>query len=823
MTTLVLASVRRRLIAFLGSFLAVALTVALLSVSGLLLYSALTAGPGPDRFAAATLTVAQPRGLTLTTVKHQGDKVKTKSKTKPLTGAAALPPALAGRIARVDGVARAVPDFSFPADVVVAGRPARGPHGGPVVAHNWSAAASTPYRLADGGAPGRGQVVLDDTLGGHVRDTVRLTTRTGTHTYRVSGVTHGALANQAAVFLPDAAVPGVSGLTGPTAVAVFAAPGVTAGQLTDRVRPLAGTAHVYAGADRVRAEVPGSSVDYVGAVSVFGIMLGVTAFAAVFVLVGSVGLVVAGRLRELALLRTIGATPRQLRRLLAAETAAVGLVAGVIGAAAGGPLAGVVAGRFTAAGVLPAGFPVAVSPFVLAATVLVGVALSVLSARIAAGRATRIAPTQALRETAVAPPARTAVRVAAALLAAAGAVAVLAFTPLRSNMGIGMSFVACALLLSSAAAAGPVLVRLVGTALRPVAAATGVTGRLAAASVRASARRAASVAMPLMLLLGIVTTLLSVSTLTSQVAETQQARRAAPAAAQLVARGSGVPLAAARRLAATPGVRGAAATLPTTVLVDEGGKPAHYPAQGLLATGATALDLDVRAGRLALGGDGVAVGADLAAAHGWRIGDRVPVWLPDATRVTVRVVAVYRLTAGFGDLVLPAGLVAAHDPRGLVRTVYVTGRVPATPDLVAADATLPVRGVETQQAAFDALIVILVAFIAVSVVNTFAIATVARRREFADLRLAGATHRQVRRMVGTETALSVTVGVVLGCAVTAVVYGAFSVAQDGQWRWLADPGGYAGLLVGTVLLGMLAGIVPARLVVRRRALPADAR
>jgi putative ABC transport system permease protein len=823
MTALALASVRRRLITFLGSFLAAALTVALLSASGLLLYSALTVGPGPNRFAAATLTVAQPRAVTLSVVKHKGDKVKRKTKSKPLTGAAALPAALPGRIARLHGVARVVGDFSFPVAPVVAGRPARAPDGVPIVAHNWASAASTPYRLTAGRAPGRGQIVLADTLGGHVGDRVTLTTRTGTYAYRVSGLAHGNLSNQAAVFLPDAVVPAVSGLSGPTAVAVFAEPGATTGALAARVRAIAGTAQVYAGADRVRAEIPEPAASYVGAVSVFGIVLGVTAFAAVFVLVGSVGLVVAGRLRELALLRTIGATPRQLRRLLAGEAAAVALVAGVAGAAMGRPLAGVVAGRFVAGGVLPAGFDVSGSPFVLAAAVVVGIALSMLSARIAAGRATRIAPTQALRETAVAPPARTGLRAAIAVLAAAGAVAVLVFTPLRSTMGLGMSFVACALLLSAAAAAGPVLVRLVGTVLGPVAAATGVTGRLAAATVRASSRRVASVAMPLTLLLGIATTLLSTSTLTTQVARDQQARRASAATAQLVARGPGVPLAEARRLATASGVRGAAATLPTTVMIDEAGKPEHYAAQGLFAAGGAAIDLGVRTGRLELGDDGVAVGADHAAARGWRLGDRVAVWLPDATRVTVRVTAVYGLTAGFGDLVLPAGLVAAHDPHGLVRAMYLTGRVPATPDLVSADATLPVRGAETQQAAFDALIVILVAFIAVAVVNTFAIATIARRREFADLRLAGATHRQVRRMVGTETALSVAVGVLLGCAVTAVVYGAFSVAQDGQWRWMSDPAGYAGLLSGTVLLGMVAGVVPARLVVRRRALPAAAR
>jgi putative ABC transport system permease protein len=56
--------------------------------------------------------------------------------------------------------------------------------------------------------------------------------------------------------------------------------------------------------------------------------------------------------------------------------------------------------------------------------------------------------------------------------------------------------------------------------------------------------------------------------------------------------------------------------------------------------------------------------------------------------------------------------------------------------------------------------------------------------------------------------------------VTAVVVGAFSVAQDGQFRLIVDAGVYLVMLGGVGALGLLAGALPVRLMLRRRGLPA---
>ncbi|GIL31796.1 ABC transporter permease [Actinocatenispora comari] len=832
MRTLAFASVRHRLGGFVGSLLAVLLTVGLLTVSGLLMFSALTAGPGPDRFAAATAVVAKQRSVTLRTVTHKKDKTKVKSKTKPLTGAAVLPAGLARRLAGTEGVAGTVADTAFPVDLAVAGRPVRGPHGSAVVAHGWSSAALTPYRLRAGTAPARGGVVLDASFGARPGERVTVATKTGTHRLRVTGIAAprgaDALANQGAVFVADDAVAALSGLAGPTAVAVRAAPGVSADTLARRLgHRVPHGLSVFTGDERIAADLPGATISYVGAVSVFGIMLGVTGFTAVFVLVGAISLVARRRLRELALLRTVGATPAQLRRLLGAETALVALLAGVPGAVCGALAADAVAQRFRDAGVVPAQFPVRINVGVLLAAVAAGIAISVLSGALAARRATTIAPTEALRETVTAPAGGIAVRIVAAVVTAAGAAGVLVFVPLRSNLGIGMSFVAAALLMCAVAAAGPLLARLLGAALGAVFGRGGATGRLAAATTRTQARRVAAVALPLALMVAITVTLLGTSTLTGQVAQHQQAQRSAGADWQLAQRtGSGVPLGVAERLAGLPGATGVAATLPSTIMIDDHGKPEHHSAQGLYSAGTPALRLGVTAGRL---GTGMAVGADLAAGQGWHVGDRVRIWLADASTASLRIDAVYQRVAGFGEVVLPAKLVAAHDPRGLVGAMYlrgdaglaatVTHRYPQL-TVIAAQRTVAVPGIETQQAAFDALTVILLGFIAISVANTFAMAALGRRREFADLRLAGATARQVHTLAVRETLIAVCLGLLLGCAVTAAVVGAYGLAQDARWHLVVDPAGYAAVIGGTGLLGLVAGIVPTRLLVRRRALPA---
>ncbi|MEU0509083.1 ABC transporter permease [Amycolatopsis sp. NPDC006125] len=826
MRKLAAAGVRHRLGSFVGTFLTAFLAIALIAGSGLLLWSVLTQGPGGNRFAAADAVVAGDRSVVLTTASDKGDKVKTKTKEERLTGAEPLPAGLTGELAAVPGVAAAVADYAFPVALDLGGEPVRAPDAASV-AHGWSSAALTPYPLREGAAPRPGEVVLQAAFGVPVGQSVRLTTRTGVHDLLVAGVVDGDVPGQAAVFAADEQVAELSGLPGPTAVAVRLEPGVDTGTalaaLGERVR---GTATVHTGADRVTADLPGAVPDYIGAISIFGFVLGITGFAAVFVLTGTVSLAVQQRLRELALLRAAGATPRQLRRMLRLEITLVTLAAAVPGLPCGIVVAELVAARFRDLGAVPPQFTVSLNAVVLIAAVVLGLAVTVLATAIAARRAVRIAPTQALRETVTAGRVGKAPRIVLATVLTAGAVAVLSLVPLGGPFGMGMGFISCSLLLCAAAALGPLVVGPLTAVVARVAGVAGATGRLASAMTRADSRRVVGVAIPLTLMFAINGTMLLNGDILTEVTGDQQAARTATATVRVAA---AMPLGTATEVTALPEVTGSAATMATRVVVDQEGKPEDYAAQGLRTTGEPAVDLGVRQGELALRDGTVAVSEPLAEARGWHVGDRPVFWLADGTRTELTVVAVYANWRGFGDLVLPADLVAAHDPRGLVTSLYLRG----TPGLVAAvehrwpaapvtDPRAGAADVQNQQAAWELMVAISLGFTAIAVVNTFAIATGARRREFADLRLAGATPRQLHRMLDRETLITVVVALVLGGVLSGAVVGTFSVAQDGQWRLFAEPLRYLALLGGVGLLGAIAGIVPARVVIRPRSLPSGA-
>lgn len=821
MTRLAAASVKHRIGSFAGTFLTAFLAVALIAGSGLLLWSVLTAGPGAGRFANADAMVAGDRSIVLTTSTDKGDKVKTKTKEERLTGAQPLAKETIDTVTGTPGVTETVADYAFPVALDAGGKPLRVPDA-TTVAHGWSSAELTPYPLKDGEAPRPGEVVLQGEFGVQVGQTVRLTSRTGSQELRVAGVVGGNVPGQAAVFVADSQVAELSGLAGPTAVAVqSSADGITALR-----EELGDTATVHTGADKVTADLPGAVPDYIGAISIFGFVLGITGFAAVFVLTGTVSLAVRQRLRELALLRTAGATPRQLRRMLRLEITLVTLTAAVPALPCGIVVAELVAARFRELGAVPPQFTVSYNAMVLIASVLLGLLVTVVATGLAARRAVRIAPTQALRETVTAGRVGWVPRVVVAAVLVLGAVAVLSLVPLGGPFGMGMGFISCSLLLCAAAALGPILVGALTAVLSRLAAVTGVLGRVAGAMTRAESRRVVGVAIPLTLMFAINATMLLNGDILTQVTADQQAARTAPATVRVAATNApGMPLTTATQVASLPGVTGSAATVGTRVVVDEGGKPEDYAAQGLRTTGGQALDLGVTEGELATADNTVAVSGPLAEARGWQVGDRPVFWLADSTRVELTVVGIYANWRGFGDLVLPADLVAAHDPRGLVGALYLRGTPDLTrwPTLAATSVADPRAGtadVQNQQAAWELMVVISLGFTAIAVVNTFAIATSARRREFADLRLAGATARQLHRMLGRETLITIAVALVLGCVISGAVVGAFSVAQDGQWRLFAEPLRYLAMIGGVGLLGVVAGAVPARLVVRRRSLPA---
>ncbi len=214
-----------------------------------------------------------------------------------------------------------------------------------VEVHPWSAAQLAPFRLRTGTPPASaGAVVLDQRaaqrLGVRPGSRCNSRSRPGSRTFTVGGIAAAAKsAPTATVFVDDAEAAALSGQA-TQVIGVLADPGVSTHTLAGAVakalparphRPFGAYAKVYTGAER--GSVESTDVDngrgfVVALSSVFG---GVTLLIAALVIAGTVGLSVKQRHRDIALLRAIAATPRQVRRMVVRETLAIGVVAAAAG------------------------------------------------------------------------------------------------------------------------------------------------------------------------------------------------------------------------------------------------------------------------------------------------------------------------------------------------------------------------------------------------------------------------------------------------------------------------------------------------------------
>jgi putative ABC transport system permease protein len=816
---LALRTSRTRKAGFAGALLAIALAVAVITAGGFLLQSALAGDGGSRRFHAVTLVVTGERPAAA------GDPADLPPPPVPVE--------VARRIAQVDGVRDVVGDVAFYSSIAGAG-PTRG--------HGWSSAALTPYRLREGRAPVEpDEIVLDRAAAARtglaLGDQVEVVTAVdGTRRYQVSGIAEqgvaGPLRAAASVFFTDRTAGRLSGRPAHAgAVAVFAEPGVDAARLASRVREAAGTGTVVLG-DASLAEPSDASGGYGATAAFLGIMSAVAGFVAIFVVAGTFALLIVQRHREMALLRAVGATGRQIRRMIAVEALVTSVIALGVGVAAGFALSRPLAGLLVSLGVAPAGFQPVHGPVPVIVAAVAGIGLTQLAALAAGNRAARVRPVEALRESAV--PARRLSR--PRLLAGAAFLALSVFVVVNSiatggSKGSADAFVVAFTLMITVTLLGPVLVIPVIRLVAPlVALLGGGPGVLAAANARADPRRTAAASTPITLAVTFTCVMIFMPQ-TTQMLTLQESRLRVRADHILVsADGQGLPSAVARDAADLPGVTAVAATTPVPVRLGTAAIGGPVPARTLMAFAVSPvqvpslLDLGVRDGDLgALSGDTIAASSDAAGEHGWRLGDRIPATLPDGRLADLRLVAVYDRSLGLSDLLVPAAFAA---PQGLAAAVYVKGGEAGLGALTARHPTLVAlspeayfarmeQGGEAQTTAVYVFIMLIGLYTAISVVNTLFAVTAARVREFAALRLAGSTRRQVLRMAGGEAAITVAVAVIVGTLVAATTLVSSSLALARTTAFAAPPLVYLSIVALAAVLGLAATLLAARLAVRR--------
>jgi putative ABC transport system permease protein len=367
---------------------------------------------------------------------------------------------------------------------------------------------------------------------------------------------------------------------------------------------------------------------------------------------------------------------------------------------------------------------------------------------------------------------------------------------------------------------GPLIARAATVVLGLPLRALRVSGHLAAANLRTGTHRFAAVVTPLSLMIALTCTILFVQD-TMGHAVNEQSREGNRADYVLGPRLPGVTAEAVRAL---EGVETVTEVLRTTVRIGL----EKYGAQGVTTAGLErTMDLGVSAGSLARMGAGtLAVSETAARSLGVKVSDRVRLTLGDGTPATLKVAAIYTRGLGFGDLTLPHSLVAAHVDDPLNQTALVSApsvkREALTAALGGAGVLDWVEAVaEPANAGVNYVAMgLIIAFTAIAVVNTIAMATSDRTRELALLRLVGTTRRQLLRMLRLETLTAALVAIALGTLIALVTLSAFSAGMTGSALPYIPALTYLGVIAAAVALALLATILPALLALRSN--PADA-
>jgi putative ABC transport system permease protein len=561
-------------------------------------------------------------------------------------------------------------------------------------------------------------------------------------------------------------------------------------------------------------------------------------FVGAFVIFNTFSIVVAQRLRELALLRAVGASRGQVLAEVLGESAVIGLVASAAGVAAGVGLAAGLKAALAGFGIdLPA------SGLVISMrTVLIGLAagtlITVVAAIAPARRAATIPPVAALQDVAAEPrqvsAGRTARRVAIAVVGV-----VILGTGLFGHTGNSALLVGvgAAAVFIGVAALGPYIARPVCHALGVPLASRGTTGRLAQENAVRNPSRTSSTAAALMIGVALVSmfTVMAASIRTSVGSIIGNDLRAdfVVSSGAATGGGNGFSPSIERTLAALPqvsnvaGIRGEIVKVFGTVAPVVAADPVKA---------APLFNIGVTQGSLAsVGPTGIAVSTQLASGKHLSLGSPVAVTYPTTGTRTYTVQAIYtqRAMTG-GDYVLPLAAAEANFPQALDLTVYIklapgVTTAAARPAIERALAAYPNATLQ-DQAQYKAqqeqqvngelnlmygLLALAVIIALIGIANTLALSIYERTRELGLLRAVGATRGQLRAMVRYESLVIALFGAIEGL-VLGLVFGWAIVASMRSQGVTSLVFPVTQLVVITVIAG-LAGVVAAIAPSRRAA------
>ncbi|MDX3851397.1 ABC transporter permease [Streptomyces sp. AK02-01A] len=761
---------------------------------------------------------------------------------------------LLGGIGAVDGVASAVgrvDGFAGVADP-----------DGKLIGNGWSNSGANfapgkdgkdpAYTFTDGSGPVRdGQIALDKTTAAkgkyRVGDRVRVATNGPVKEYSLTGLfttEDGAVNAGGSLVLFDTAVaqklylePGFF-----KDVSVTAAPGASDGDILRAVKSLL-PENATAGTGRQLADDQAAQIER-GLESLNQMLLAFAAialFVGIFLISNTFTMLVAQRTRELALLRAVGASRRQVKRSVLIEAAVVGVIASVVGFVLGVGLATALRSAMGVIGAkVPAG-PLVISPTAVGAALGVGVLITLLAAWLPARRAAKIPPVAAM--------------------SSVHAVATTRSLVVRNSIGGGLTLLGAAAIVAGASAGSdgrmivgagaflamigiivliPLLSRPVIALIRPpLVRFFGVSGKLAAQNAVRNPRRTGATASALAIGLTLVTGLSVLGVTIGQAVDKMTTDNIRADYMVTMAGGGTLDTSALAALEKTPGVSALSPTQGAGLKLADRSVYAAAVTPGDIAK---VFHITVVSGSLdTLGRGGLALDEKAAKSGGWKTGDTVPVTYDDGKTGRLEVGAVFAENQLLSQVLISTDAVAAHEPRPHISEIWVKtdGGASAAHEQALVDAlgdnpAISIQDRQDIRSAYSGFIstalnimyglLAMALIIAVlGVVNTLAMSVFERQQEIGMLRAIGLDRGRVKRMIRLEAVVISVFGAVVG-----VVLGTFLAWAIGQTVKSGIPGfalvvpwdRIAVFLVLAGLVGVLAALWPARSAARLNMLTA---
>jgi putative ABC transport system permease protein len=619
---------------------------------------------------------------------------------------------------------------------------------------------------------------------------------------------------------------------------VAAKPGVSHASLLSAIRPLLPPdGQVRTGTAQAQQQTKDTS----GFLDIFQYFLlafgGVALFVGSFVIANTLSITVAQRTRELATLRTLGATRRQVLRSVLLEAFVIGLLASVVGLFLGLALAKGLNALFVSFGIdLPQTSTVFKGRTVII-SLLVGVIITLLAAIRPALRSTRVAPIAAVREGSVLPPSRFArFTTAGALTTIAVAVALMLVGLLVGSLSTGLRLLAVGIgavaLFLGVSMLAPVLVPALARVLGwPATRIGGASGRLARGNSARNPARTASTASALMIGLALVT-LVGVLAAGLRTRFESAVNQVFVANYAVTSTNNFLPIGVASEnaLRRIPGV-----TVVSGVRAGRGRAfGSNINVTGVDAQASRVISVKWKAGSpqtpAQLGADGAFVNKDYANAQHLHSGSPLTVETPNGTTLHLTLRGITDPPKGgspYGDVAISVARFDSvyQNPQNLYVFANVQGGVTTanTKRLTAALANFPDAKLQTkaqfthnQESGLTLLLNLLYVLLSLSIVvslfgivNTLVLTVFERTRELGMLRAVGMSRRQVRQMIRHESVITALLGATFGIPLGIIL--ALMIGAAIKYAAFTIPVATIVVFVfAAILAGLIAAIIPAR-------------